>query len=838
MQDIYLIGNAHLDPVWLWRWQEGAAEVLQTFRSALDRLSEYDGFVFTCSSARYYRWVKELRPDMFEEIKRRVSEGRWVIVNGWSVQPDCNMPGAEGFARQGLYSQLFYHENFGVKCTTGYNVDSFGHSHALPQMLKNSGMDCYVMMRPSPEENPDIPKGAFIWRGSDGTEILTYRIQESYTANGKKSIDAAIERAVGLAEETGTPQMLFYGVGNHGGGPTKGDIEYLQKVNEEELGGRLKFSSPDEYFLRLAEARPDLPVWNDELQHHASGCYSATSLVKQLNRKTESELVNAEKWSTVAALDQPDGALRAASGGTADFAAAWDKVCFNHFHDIMCGCSFMEAYDDVRNTYGVALDVARNRQFAAFVKIASKIDTWIDGVGDTVNADRHYDGSRDFPRPMVVFNPLSFPVRVPVRVYHPSRRVTDEKGRDVIFQNVRSSRSNDSHLDTVFIAELPALGYRTFHLYWPEEESPAAGLPAPGPVCAGMTGGDPEDGSCYIENQNIRAVFETKTGTISSFVDKNTGAEYVGSKNIAVPTVIDDHDTDTWAHGVFTFHNVKGVMGCRGMQVVETGPARAVVRAEYRFGSSFLWQDFILSDGARTLRVKCKALWNDPFTVLKMAFPLEGSDAVSTYEIQNGFIKRPCSGTEEPALTWGDLTVSGSNGRRGLAVITDSKYSYDCPGTELRLTCLRNVIFADHFSNRPDALFNFTDEGLQRFEYGVCPHSGEAETSSVPAEALIFNNRPDTIPESFHKGCEPQSKSFISVSAPNVVLQAMKLCEDGSGDVILRLYETSGRAVKTAILCDAADCGFWADFAPNEVKTFRVDADGKAAETDFLEGIC
>ena len=199
---IKLIGNAHLDPIWLWRWQEGCGEVLQTFRSALDRLKEYKDFVFTCSSAAYYQWVEEIDPEMFEEIKAMVKKGRWVPVNGWWVQPDCNMPSGESFARQALYSQLYYYEKFGITCKTGYNVDSFGHNANLPQLLKQGGMNTYVMMRPGMHENAEIPENLFWWDSADGTRIMTYRIPESYTAHGKEALDKRIDDANNRAEET------------------------------------------------------------------------------------------------------------------------------------------------------------------------------------------------------------------------------------------------------------------------------------------------------------------------------------------------------------------------------------------------------------------------------------------------------------------------------------------------------------------------------------------------------------------------------------------------------------------------------------------------------------
>ena len=283
---IHLIGNAHLDPIWLWRWQEGCGEVLQTFRSAVDRLNEYDELVFTCSSASYYRWVEEIDPELFDEIRKLVKRGRWVPVNGWWVQPDCNMPSGESFARQALYSQLYYYEKFGDICKIGYNVDSFGHSGMLPQLLTKGGMRCYVMMRPGMHENPEIPENLFWWDSPDGSRVLTYRIPESYGVSGQEDIDRTLPDYMQRAENTGHGMMMLFGVGNHGGGPTKGDIEYLMQLKDEGYA-ELEFSSPEEYFAQQCADKLDLPVWKDDLQHHASGCYSANSMMKQLNRKAE-----------------------------------------------------------------------------------------------------------------------------------------------------------------------------------------------------------------------------------------------------------------------------------------------------------------------------------------------------------------------------------------------------------------------------------------------------------------------------------------------------------------------------------------------------------------------
>ncbi|MBO5433458.1 MAG: alpha-mannosidase [Clostridia bacterium] len=813
-----LIGNAHLDPIWLWRWQEGCAEVLQTFRSALDRLKEYNDFVFTCSSAAYYQWVEEIDPEMFEEIKSMVRRGRWVPVNGWWVQPDCNMPSGESFARQALYSQLYYYEKFGITCKTGYNVDSFGHNAMMPQLLKKGGMTSYVFHRPCPNENAEIPENLFWWDSADGSRVMTFKIPDGYGTDGKNALDYKMEDINRRAEEAGHGMMLFYGVGNHGGGPTKGDIEYLIENLEREGYNDLEFSSPDAYFEEMLGQFLDLPVWKDELQHHASGCYSATSLIKALNRKAENALAAAEKWDTISSI-VTDSAPK-----TKEFEDAWKKVCFNQFHDILCGCSIMEAYEDCKESEGYALNIASETYNNAVLKIARKVDTWVEGISDAVLEARHYSGAREgFPRPVIVFNPHSYEVNMPVRMYHPSKAVTDSEGNEVLFQNVRSSRSNDEHLDTLFMAKVAPFGYAT---YWLESDNVQADKELSG------------ENNFFMENEFVSVELDSETGYIKSLVNKETGVDYAEDNFLSIPTVIDDHETDTWAHNVFKFHTIKGLMELVSIERVENGALRSVIRTVHKFNESYLTQEFILAKGQKTIKVDCKALWQEKFTLLKFAFPVGGKKEISTYEIPCGFIKRPCDGDEEPALNWADLTVTKNGNRMGLSVISDSKYSYDCPGAELRLTALRNVIFADHYSYRPDANFNFTDEGMNRFSYGIYLHSGEAEESDIVKEAHLFNNNIVAVPEGYHKGTLPQKDCFLYTNADNVVITALKRCEDGSGDLIIRLYETKGlENTRCYIMSKLFDNGFWFDIKKHEIKTFRVDHNLKVKETDFLEGI-
>ena len=284
MNKYYLIGNAHLDPVWLWNWQTGYSEVLATFRSALDRLKEYDDFKFTSACAVYYEWIEKTDPDMFNEIVERVKEGRWNIAGGWYLQPDCNIPSGESFARHALISQRYFKEKFGIYAKTGYNIDSFGHNGSLPKILKNCKLENYVFMRPS-EKEKYLEKEWFLWQSDDGSQVKAYRCPMPYCITVSRM--HVMNNLYQKIQETGENAMAFYGVGNHGGGPTKALIELIKNSNYKDTC----FATLEEYFDNTDYA--NATVVKGELLHHARGCYSVNNYVKQLNRLCEERLTEA-----------------------------------------------------------------------------------------------------------------------------------------------------------------------------------------------------------------------------------------------------------------------------------------------------------------------------------------------------------------------------------------------------------------------------------------------------------------------------------------------------------------------------------------------------------------
>jgi alpha-mannosidase len=287
-----MIGNAHIDPVWLWQWQEGYQEVRATFRSAIDRLAEYPDFVFTCDSIVFFEWVEEHDPELFARIRDRIAEGRWQVIGGWWLEPDCNIPAGESLVRHALYGQRYLRERLGITATTGANLDSFGHTAQIPQLLRKSGMDSYVFLRPGPHEL-ELPGPIFRWESPDGSQVTAYRIPHEYCAP-RDDLGEHVEKALATVPAEPPELMVFYGVGNHGGGPTKANLDQIARMGENG-GPRLELSSLRSFFDSVGDR---FPTWKGELQHHAPGCYTTHSGIKRWNRRAENLLQRAETSSS------------------------------------------------------------------------------------------------------------------------------------------------------------------------------------------------------------------------------------------------------------------------------------------------------------------------------------------------------------------------------------------------------------------------------------------------------------------------------------------------------------------------------------------------------------
>jgi alpha-mannosidase len=342
---LHLICNAHLDPVWQWRWEEGAAEAVTTFSIAARLMDEFPDFVFNHNEAVLYRWVQELDPALFTVIQHRVREGRWCIGGGWDVQPDVNMPGTEALIRHIAEGRRYFREYFDAAPRVAYNFDSFGHSGGLPQLLVQAGYGLYVHMRPE-QKDLNIPSDLYRWQGNDGTEIGVYRIPfpayNTWPSTAGERINLATEIALRLDRDT----PVFWGMGDHGGGGTRKDLEQIRELMQRENRVEIIHSSTERYFRAIEHLIPSAPLVRGDLQRVFTGCYTSMSRLKRRMEKNLAELLQTEGARAATWW------LRGQEYPAEQLRDAWRDHLFNDFHDILPGSSIELAELDALDLYG------------------------------------------------------------------------------------------------------------------------------------------------------------------------------------------------------------------------------------------------------------------------------------------------------------------------------------------------------------------------------------------------------------------------------------------------------------------------------------------------------
>jgi len=796
VKKVHLIGNAHIDPVWLWQWQEGFAEIKATFRSALDRMKEFPDFIFTSACGAYYRWIEKSDPEMFEEIIVRVKEGRWCIVGGWFIQPDCNIPTGESFARHALLTQRYFLSRFGKIAKTGYNVDSFGHNGNLPKILQQSGMENYVFMRPSPMEK-ELPASTFLWESSDGSRVCTHRIPFYYNIDGNRRPFELFYDVEALPEEH---SMAFYGVGNHGGGPT---VELLKRI-EAELPEQFSYSSPDIFFGEVE--KEGLPVVKDDLQFHAKGCYSAHAEIKRNNRLAENKLLLAERMSVLSAH------LAGTEYPQSELNYAWERVLFNQFHDILCGCSIREAFDDAREVHGEAMAIADRLTNFAAQQISWRVNTL---PGEFKSGYVSAEDAEKIGTPIVVFNALDHEVKATVRIRDPHsrnvyNRIEDTDGNPLPSQLVRDSKTDKKRKHArIFEAVLPAFGYRVYRMFHtPSEETEKT----------------PFSFTAHsMENDKIRLTFDPSSGELSSLYSKEKAIELLSHPTETA--LYNDEAYDTWAHGIRAFDERVPCAVAGRVTIIEEGPVRAAVRTEQHFGTSTLIRDYYIYPDRDTVDVSVKLDFHEKFRILKFRFPLKLTDAKAFCQIPFGHIERKVDGDEQVSGAWIAMKEKDS----GISIATDSKHSFDAKEKVLSLTVLRSSLYADHYGER-DEFCEFMEQGEHTFLYHISPVKGFAEAERAAEELCM---PPVAVQETFHKGALPLSFEGMRLTGEGVSVTAVKQSEDGDGTVV-RLLETNGRDTEATLSLFGQS--YTLPLSHDTVKTLIFTKDG-LKETDFLEGL-
>jgi alpha-mannosidase len=750
-------GNSHIDMAWLWPWTETVMVTRNTFASALQLMREFPDFTFTMASAQTYAWMEEKYPDIFREIQQRVKEGRWEVIGGMWVEPDLNLPDGESLTRQVLFGKRYFQSRFGVDIRTGWNPDSFGYNWQLPQIYKKSGIDYFVTQKIYWNDTTKFPYKLFWWEAPDGSRLLTYFPHDYANAIYPAQMTGDLAN---YAPSMGYPEMLYlFGVGDHGGGPTRNMLSIAEIwKNPQRIYPRLFMGTAQPYFDQLTRDLPKLkvPTWRDELylEYHR-GTYTTQSEAKKRNRGSEELMLNAEKF---ASLD----ALYGVAYPQAELNSAWRKVLFNQFHDILPGSSIAPVY----------LDQARD---LADVKLAAGavLDNSLADLVSRIDAQGHM--------PVAVFNPLSWTRTdvVEVEVEDPGvaryYEARDKSGKPMVTDVVERVRGTD-RVRLRFLAEdVPPLGYKVFNIF--DTRSPGKARQT---LVATPTS---------LENEFVRLRLDPKTGCITSLVDKTSNYESIakgGCGNLLQTFVDKPKDWDAWNIDA-NFEDQKwDLMQPESVQLVEHGPTRAVIRVVKKFQQSTFTQDITLYPRIARVDVNMSADWHEKHILLKVAFPVNAKNDYATFEIPYGSIQRPTirntpsekAKFEVPALRWADL----SDAAGGFSLLNASKYGYDAKGNVVRLSLLRAPEWPD-----PNA-----DQGFHEFTYALYPHAGDWRRATTIRRGYELNYK--LIPVFVcvpHRGLPPLY-SFARVDAENVVLTAIKKAEDDDA-LIFRFYEWAGR---------------------------------------------
>lgn len=593
MPRYYMIGNTHFDPVWLWRWDEAMASIRATFRSALDRMKETPEFIYSFATPPVFEWIRQTDPDLFAQIQQAVAEGRWELAEGWWVQPDCYGACGESYVRQGLYGQRWLLEHFGKTATCVFNIDSFGHSPMLPQILRKSGVDTYCFVRPE-KRHVELDDPLFTWQSADGSQVAAYRADTNYFIDWDK-----------LAEQHAEDALVVYGVTDHGGAPTKEAIARIQ--NREDT----VFSTVDAFF----RSHTPQHTLTRELLTGDFGPYANYSRIKALNRQAEYALLNAERACLLAGRDR-----------RSLLTECWKDVLFNQFHDILGGACIQDAYIDAEFMVGRAIHTANEQLHYALQSVTRQIrtpgknpDTVWNIVAWNLNGS-DYDGY------------LEAEVQWAHEFgwYDKGLCLEDDRGNRIPCQIVREKSVIPRFRSRfIFRADIPAVGYRALKLVQTGE---AVQRQKPDPF--------------RIRTDRLTIEFD-QAGTVLSVTDTQTGKRLAGP--LLKPVCYDDKG-DTWAFNIQTYEEESHPLSFEGFRVLEAGELLTQVKGVYRHGESKLELTYRFYAGVPYFDVSYRVNWEDAHKVLKLVSPVEAP--AHTAAVPAGTVERGENAADMPLGAW------------------------------------------------------------------------------------------------------------------------------------------------------------------------------------------
>jgi alpha-mannosidase len=619
--DVYYVGHAHIDMNWLWTWPETIDTCHRTWDSAMHLMDLFPDFGFVQSQPGAYVAIQQQYPDEFARMQQTAKRGQWDTVGGLWDESDTNMPSGEGLARSLFLGQRFFQTNFGHYATTGWLPDSFGHSWQMPQLLQEAGLQDFYHTRCG-----DGVRFAW-WQSPDGSRVLkanTDSYDESITPD-ELSRPWQIQKADGLKQA-----LVVFGVGDHGGGPTRDQILVGKEFQDDPLFPKIHFVTADAFFHQL-HAQPqtrDLPVIDTDLQYTFVGCYTTHADLKKAVRSSENNLYAAEVFSSLAAMQ---GLPYPVQG----FTDAWKPTAFAQFHDIMCGSAIHSTYDWMHEQLAPAFMFEQAQTQKALSALTVDTDT---------------RGAHPGEKPVVVWNALSSPRTDIVRLaiadaarYHSVRGVSGPSA---------PVQALDAHTVAFVAPDVPALSQRIFFLS--PVPTPQVSTIAPAPLIRETTS------AIVLENLFVRVTLAKDTGLMTGLYDKATKTELIAPGKAGNELQVLGDSGSAWDIN-YTGEQHLLTTGA-DVQIVTRGPVCAVVRVSHTWGKSTFTQDITLYHDLPRVDVPTTVEWHEHGQLLKVAFPLAMHHPTAQVGIPYGSIERPTSGQENPGQKWMDVTETRHDG--------------------------------------------------------------------------------------------------------------------------------------------------------------------------------
>ena len=830
---VHLVAHAHIDMNWQWPYHETVAVTLETFRTMLALMKDFPEFTFAQSQASTYRIVEEYEPEMLDEIRRRVKEGRWEVSASTWVEADKNMPSSESMARHLLYTKNYLSKLLHIDIDSldlDYEPDTFGHSANVPEILNKGGVKYYYYCR------GHEPTGAHVWRGKSGAEVLAYQEPTWYLGDANPSFALYAPK---LCKEMHMMDFLkVYGVGDHGGGPTRQDLTYIEEMRTWPVFPKLIYSTYKAFFKKLEKVKDMLPVVDDELNCIFTGCYTTQSRIKGANRTGEAMLSEAEALAVAADM------LAGRKAKAETLKEGWTNILFSQFHDILTGSGVRDTREYAMAKFSETMASAGTEYACAMRKIAENIDTsFVEEKGAPAfsraeGAGVGYDSMRFRPpvaercasltRIFHIFNPTPFAKRVPTEIVvwdYPgdinNACMRTLSGTPVAMEVLSSGREGymlHTFQKLLVDVNIDAWGWETVVL----DENENAPLPLLFPP-------DPRKhvpDEFVLENEYLKAEFDSVSGMLKSLIDKETGCEML-SAPAGFYDILEDaaKGMTSWVVGRYLrFAPIDKDVYIRKNR---KGSLRDEISVKTHFGTdSSLEYTVTLDKGARALTYDVKCNWRELGSMkngmAQLAFraPFAYESAKTRYDIPAFVIDRSQMELDVPANSY--ACALNDAGGKSLALTSNAKYGFRTHNNQLHLTLVRAGTDPD-----PDP-----EKGLHEFTVSL----GTVQNTDGKALAAFSSacNRPaGFITARPHDGVLAGHGSFISLSSDNAHLVNLKKAENGNGFIArIICYEDAEFTIKPHSSAKAARFSDILENLLNEaaIKDGMILASGKKGE--------